>query len=141
MGIKNKRAAIQHAAAVVDLNPYLNQAVKNFSGGMKRRLSLAIALAGDPQLLVLDEPTVGIDPILRRQIWRELHHLAATGRTILITTHVMEDAEECSQLLLIRDGRQLASGTPAALKATYHEPTVEDVFIKAGQERKEEKQA
>lgn len=134
MGIRHPKEAIDHAARVVNLTDYLDRRVQDYSGGMKRRLSLAIALVPNPELLILDEPTVGIDPELRRQIWRELHQLSAQGTTILITTHVMEDAEECTQLLLIRDGQEIAQGTPAELKKQYDEPTVEAVFIKAGQE-------
>ena len=132
MGLKDCDDAIMHASKVVNLDKHLNEEVDNFSGGMKRRLSLAIALVPNPKLLVLDEPTVGIDPSLRQQIWVELHKLAKKGTTILITTHVMEDAEECSQLLLIRNGEAIAQGSPAQLKEEYHEKTVEAVFIKAG---------
>lgn len=131
MGVENGDEAIKHAAKVVNLDKHLNEKVNGFSGGMKRRLSLAISLVPNPKILVLDEPTVGIDPALRQQIWQELHKLSKQGTTILITTHVMEDAEECSQLLLIRSGESIAQGTPAQLKKQYHEKTVEDVFLKA----------
>lgn len=131
MGVENGDDAIKHAAKVVNLDKHLNEKVNGFSGGMKRRLSLAISLVPNPKILVLDEPTVGIDPALRQQIWQELHKLSQQGTTILITTHVMEDAEECSQLLLIRNGESIAQGTPAQLKKQYHEKTVEAVFLKA----------
>lgn len=84
---------IEHAAKVVDLDRNLDQRVRTFSGGIKRRLSLAIALLGKPRLLILDEPTVGIDPALRRKVWQELRRLRDKGRRILVTTHVMDEAK------------------------------------------------
>jgi len=99
---------------------------------MKRRLSLAITLLGTSELLILDEPTVGIDPELRIQIWQELKQLAAAGKTILMTTHVMEDAEQATQLLMIRNGEAIAAGTPLDLKQRYAVDNVEEVFLKAG---------
>ncbi|WP_179394809.1 ABC transporter ATP-binding protein [Lacticaseibacillus absianus] len=123
---------LPQATAVVNLDQALDQAVGDYSGGMKRRLSLAIALLADPPLLILDEPTVGIDPELRQQIWVELHRLADEGKTILLTTHVMEDAEEASQLMMIRGGAAIAQGTPAALLAAYQVDSIEQVFLKAG---------
>lgn len=84
---------IEHAAKVVDLDRNLDQRIRTFSGGMKRRLSLAIALLGKPRLLILDEPTVGIDPALRRKVWQELRRLRDKGRGILVTTHVMDEAK------------------------------------------------
>ena len=85
--------AIDHATQVVDLSEHLNKSVAGYSGGMKRRLSLAIALLGNPRLLILDEPTVGIDPALRRKVWKELRQLKKDGVGILVTTHVMDEAE------------------------------------------------
>lgn len=123
---------IERLAEVVNLTDFLDRRVSYFSGGMKRRLSLAITLLGDSDLLILDEPTVGIDPRLRIKIWEELKELAAGGKTILMTTHVMEDAEEASQLLMIRNGAPIANGSPAALKKQYNVDTVEEVFLKAG---------
>lgn len=125
-------ARITYAAGVVKLNSHLDRVVQYFSGGMKRRLSLALALIADPRILILDEPTVGIDPELRQQIWKELHHLAAEGKTILLTTHVMDDALQADQLLLIRQGEALAQGSPAGLVAEYRVKTIEEVFLKAG---------
>ena len=121
-----------YAANVVNLQPALKQPVKDYSGGMKRRLSLAIALISQPQLLILDEPTVGIDPELRQQIWTELNKIKDTGKSMLVTTHVMDEAERCDYLMLIRHGIALAEGTPAALKQQYAVDTIEQVFLKAG---------
>lgn len=134
MGVPREQQDQQmaHAAAVVNLDHDLDKAVADYSGGMKRRLSLAIALLADPPLLILDEPTVGIDPELRQQIWQELHRLADAGKTILLTTHVMEDAEEADELMMIRGGVAIAQGTPAKLLAEYQVSTIEDVFLKAG---------
>lgn len=125
-------AAIAHAAQVVNLTADLDRRITAYSGGMKRRLSLAIALLHDPDLLILDEPTVGIDPELRQQIWAELDQLRDQGKAILVTTHVMGEAERCDDLMLIRGGVALAQGTPATLKHDYGVPTIEQVFLKAG---------
>lgn len=125
-------AAITHVAAVVNLTDELSRRVRAYSGGMKRRLSLAIALIADPALLILDEPTVGIDPELRQQIWAELRRLKQQGKAILVTTHVMDEAERCDELMLIREGIALAQGTPAELKRAYAVDTIEQVFLKAG---------
>ncbi|MFD1429135.1 ABC transporter ATP-binding protein [Lacticaseibacillus mingshuiensis] len=126
---------IPRAAAVVDLQGDLDKPLKDYSGGMRRRLSLAIALLADPPLLILDEPTVGIDPELRQQIWAELHRMAKRGITILLTTHVMEDAEEADQVMMIRQGAAIAQGTPAALTAQYHVDSIEQVFLQAGRDQ------
>ncbi|MFC6182359.1 ABC transporter ATP-binding protein [Lactiplantibacillus daowaiensis] len=123
---------IDYAANLVNLTQQLDQRVSGYSGGMKRRLSLAIALIQDPQLLILDEPTVGIDPELRQQIWAELNKLKATGKSMLVTTHVMDEAERCDYLMLIRGGVALAQGTPADLKRQYKVDSIEAVFLKAG---------
>ena len=133
-GVPHAQIAKQmaYAANVVNLQPALKQPVKDYSGGMKRRLSLAIALISQPQLLILDEPTVGIDPELRQQIWTELNKLKDTGKSMLVTTHVMDEAERCDYLMLIRHGIALAEGTPAALKQQYAVDTIEQVFLKAG---------
>jgi ABC-2 type transport system ATP-binding protein len=123
---------IAYAADLVNLTSDLSKKVQAFSGGMKRRLSLAIALIQDPQVLILDEPTVGIDPELRLSIWQELYRLKNDGKTILVTTHVMDEAEKCDQLAMIRDGRLITSGSPAQLKEQYGIQSLEEVFLKAG---------
>ena len=98
---------------------------------MMRRLSLAIALLGSPELLILDEPTVGIDPALRRQIWKELNTIRHENRSILITTHVMDEAELVDEVALILNGKVMAFDSPAALKKQYQVNSIEDVFLKA----------
>lgn len=121
--------------ALVKLTDFKDTAVKNYSGGMKRRLSLAISLLTDPDLLILDEPTVGIDPRLRVEIWKKLQYLARKGKSILLTTHVMDEAEKCDRLGLIIDGKLFALNTPTALKQQFHAQTIEEVFLKAEVEK------
>lgn len=130
----NKKAIepeIDRVAQVVDLTEHLDKKVENFSGGMKRRLSLAIALLGNPQLLILDEPTVGIDPALRKQIWQELGKLRDNGCSILVTTHVMDEAELTDRVALLIDGNIIADDTPTNLKQQYGVDSIENVFMKA----------
>ena len=99
---------------------------------MKRRLSLAISLLHEPGILILDEPTVGIDPVLRKSIWQELTNLSRQGTTILLTTHVMDEADKCHQLGMIRDGRLTAIGTPDELKQATSSATIEEAFLYYG---------
>ncbi|KIM18758.1 glycosyl transferase family 2 [Apilactobacillus kunkeei] len=122
---------IDRVSQVVDLKDQLDKKVDNFSGGMKRRLSLAIALLGNPQLLILDEPTVGIDPALRKNIWTELGKLRDKGCSILVTTHVMDEAELTDRVALLIDGNIIADDTPSNLKQQYDVDSIENVFMKA----------
>lgn len=123
--------SIAHVSEVVDLQADLDKRVSGYSGGMMRRLSLSIALLGNPELLVLDEPTVGIDPALRRQIWQELNAIRDEGRSILITTHVMDEAELTDKVALLLGGEVIAFDEPAALKSQYQVDSIENVFLKA----------
>ncbi len=123
---------IAYTAKLVNLTDDLNKKVSAYSGGMKRRLSLAIALIQNPKMLILDEPTVGIDPELRLNIWNELIRLKDDGKTIIVTTHVMEEAERCDYIAMVRDGRILTKGTPAELKETYQATNFDEVFLHAG---------
>ena len=102
---------------------------------MKRRLSLAIAMLNRPPVLILDEPTVGIDPVLRKSIWDELGGLSKKGTTIIITTHVMDEADKCDNLCMIRNGRVIAAGTPEMLKKNTHSNTIEEAFLYYGGKR------
>ena len=122
---------IAHVAQVVDLTEHLSKAVSGYSGGMKRRLSLAIALLGNPQLLILDEPTVGIDPSLRKKIWEELMALRDKGVGILVTTHVMDEAELTDKVGLLLGGKIIAFDSPKNLKESYGVSSIEEVFLKA----------
>lgn len=127
---KTSKQEIKHVSDVVDLTEALDKRVSGYSGGMKRRLSLAIALLGNGDLLILDEPTVGVDPALRKRIWTELHHLRDQGRTILVTTHVMEEAELVDDVALLLNGKIIAYDQPSNLKRQYQENTIENVFLK-----------
>jgi len=133
-GMKGKEAK-KRADEVLELVILRNEGkklVKNFSGGMKRRLSLAIALVHKPEILILDEPTVGIDPVLRVEFWKEFERIRKAGVTIIITTHVMDEAEHCDRLALIRNGGIIAMGTPDELKDKSGEATVEGAFLYYG---------
>lgn len=125
---------IAYTANVVELTADLNKRVANYSGGMKRRLSLAIALLGQPELLVLDEPTVGIDPSLRRKIWHELKLIRDQRRSVLITTHVMDEAELTDRVALLLNGKIIAFAEPKKLEEQYQVDSIEDVFLKAESE-------
>ena len=128
-----KQKRIAYAAQLVNLTADLNKRVSAYSGGMKRRLSLAIALIQNPQVLILDEPTVGIDPELRLSIWNELLRLKnEEGKTIIVTTHVMDEAEKCDFIAMVRDGSFIASGTPRQLKEQYNVNSLDEVFLDAG---------
>lgn len=131
------RDEITHVSQVVGLTDQLNKYVHGYSGGMKRRLSLAIALLGAPQLLILDEPTVGIDPALRQHIWHELTILRDQGRSILVTTHVMSEAELTDEVALLIGGKIVAFDAPQKLEQAYGVPTIEDVFLAAEKEAKQ----
>lgn len=127
----NVQTEIEHVTQVVDLQDDIKKRVSGYSGGMQRRLSLAIALLGKPELLVLDEPTVGIDPALRRKVWTELKAIREQGRSILITTHVMSEAEQVDQVALLLGGKVIAFDTPSQLKEQYQVSSIEDAFLKA----------
>ncbi|OIK16039.1 glycosyl transferase family 2 [Bacillus sp. MUM 116] len=129
---QEQKKRIAYAADLVNLTVDLKKKVHAYSGGMKRRLSLAVALIQDPDILILDEPTVGIDPELRLSIWSELYRLKDAGKTILVTTHVMDEAEKCDRLAMVRDGKILTSGSPQELKQQYGITSLEEVFLKAG---------
>ena len=121
---------VERALADVDLTSHADSLAGNLSGGQLSRVSLAVALLGTPELLVLDEPTVGLDPVLRRDLWALFHRLAAErGTTLLISSHVMDEADRCERLLLMRAGRVLADDTPDALRARTRTETIEDAFL------------
>ena len=104
--------------------------VGRLSGGQRARVSLACALLGEPELLVLDEPTVGLDPLLRRDLWRLFHDLAAAGTTLLVSSHVMDEADRCDRLLLMREGAIVADGTPADLRVRTGADDLEEAFVR-----------
>ncbi|MEU1333977.1 ATP-binding cassette domain-containing protein [Streptomyces sp. NPDC005865] len=113
----------------VALTSHADSLAGNLSGGQRSRVSLAVALLGAPELLVLDEPTVGLDPVLRRDLWNLFHAIADRGATLLVSSHVMDEAERCHRLLLMREGELLADDTPEALRARTRTDTVEAAFL------------
>ncbi|MCX4780221.1 ABC transporter ATP-binding protein [Streptomyces sp. NBC_01264] len=128
---ERRRETVTRAIADVDLSTHTTSLAGNLSGGQRSRVSLAVALLGSPELLVLDEPTVGLDPVLRRDLWNLFHDIAATrGATLLVSSHVMDEAERCHDLLLMREGRILAQDTPEALRTRTHTDTVEEGFLR-----------
>jgi len=119
----------------VDLTDWKDSMVTNLSGGMKHRLSLACALIHEPKLLLLDEPTVGVDPELRATFWEYFRKLAKKGITVIITTHYMDEASHCTKVGLLRQGRLIAEGQPEALKKQYGMDSLEDVFLTLARRR------
>ncbi|MFJ3445589.1 ABC transporter ATP-binding protein [Streptomyces sp. NPDC086081] len=121
---------VTRAIADVDLTTHADALAGNLSGGQRNRVSLAVALLGAPELMVLDEPTVGLDPVLRRDLWALFHDIATSrGATLLVSSHVMDEAERCHRLLLMREGEVLADDTPDALRTRTGAGTVEDAFL------------
>lgn len=113
----------------VDLGPQSKQLVGNLSGGQLSRVSLAVALLGSPELLVLDEPTVGLDPVLRRDLWKLFASLASRGVSLLVSSHVMDEATRCDRILLLHDGEVLADETPAELLDRTKTSDADDAFL------------
>jgi ABC-2 type transport system ATP-binding protein len=131
---RERKPAIRDILEVVDLKPQANQIARSLSGGQKQRTSLAIALIGYPKLMVLDEPTVGLDPVLREQLWALFRDLAKKGTTLIISSHVMDEAERCDDLILLRDGKLVAHGSPEALCTQTGTKSVEESFLKLAKE-------
>lgn len=113
----------------VELQEHERAVVSKLSGGQRARVSLAIALLGKPKLLLLDEPTVGLDPVLRRSLWQHFAELASSGVTLLISSHVMDEAEKCDELLFIRDGKLLAHGTKGSILSDTRTHSMEAAFL------------
>jgi ABC-2 type transport system ATP-binding protein len=122
-------ARITDVIETVALTDHADQVAGSLSGGERARASLATALLGEPALLVLDEPTVGLDPVLRRDLWAYFGRLAASGVALLVSSHVMDEAEHCDQLLLMRDGNLLARARPDELREQTGKQNLEQAFL------------
>jgi ABC-2 type transport system ATP-binding protein len=120
---------IDDALATVKLDARADQIVRTLSGGERSRASLAAALLGNPELLILDEPTVGLDPLLRRDLWETFNELVSRGATIVVSTHVMDEADRTDELVLLRDGKIVATGSPEALRTRTGADDIEEAFI------------
>src|SRR5438093_541349 len=124
-----KQGRLAQVAAFLDLGERLGQLAGELSGGWKQRLALACALIHEPALLFLDEPTAGVDPAARRRFWRTIHALAQAGTTVLVTTHYMDEAEQCGRLAMMSRGHLIALGSPAEVAAQVGGRTLEDAFV------------
>ncbi|AXT86149.1 multidrug ABC transporter ATP-binding protein [Aeromicrobium sp. A1-2] len=122
-------SAVREAVSNVGLDDKASALVGNLSGGQRTRVSLAATLLADPELYLLDEPTVGLDPVLRRDLWQLFDDIAATGKTLLVSSHVMDEASRCDRVLLMREGRILADATPDELRAQTGEDDLEQAFL------------
>jgi ABC-2 type transport system ATP-binding protein len=127
LGVPRER--IRRVLETVDLGDHGPRVVRTLSGGELSRVSLATALLGEPELLVLDEPTVGLDPVLRRDLWRTFRTLAAEGATLLVSSHVMEEADHCDRLLLVRGGAIVADETPRTLRERTGCESLDEAFL------------
>ena len=121
---------VERVMEQVDLTKYRGRLTGTLSGGQRSRVSLAVAMLGTPKLLVLDEPTVGLDPVLREDLWSLFHALSDTGVTLLISSHVMEEAGRCDELLLMREGRLLAQDSPDGLKERTGTQSLDEAFLR-----------
>lgn len=133
---KTTAADVTRTIELVHLEPQRTHIVETLSGGERARVSLAVALLGEPELLVLDEPTIGLDPVLREDLWTLFAELAASGKTLLISSHVMDEAERCENLVLLREGDVLWSDSKAALLTYTGTKDVGAAFIKMVKEGK-----
>jgi len=122
-------AAVDRAITTVDLTSHADDVVARLSGGQRSRASLAVALLNAPDLLVLDEPTVGLDPVLRRDLWALFHRLAEDGAAVFVSSHVMDEADRCDRLLLMREGRIIADDTPQRIREQTRTADIESAFL------------
>jgi ABC-2 type transport system ATP-binding protein len=129
-----EHSRIDQVVELVDLAAEANRITSALSGGQRARVSLATALLNEPELLVLDEPTVGLDPVLRRDLWDFFHQLAEAGSTLLVSSHVMDEAQRCDRLLLLREGGVLAADTPAGLLSHTGAASLDEAFLRLVQE-------
>jgi ABC-2 type transport system ATP-binding protein len=127
--LKAPRGDVDRVLDEVGLRDHAGQEVSDLSGGQAGRVSLGVALLGKPELVVLDEPTVGLDPVLRSELWEMFRRIADAGTTLLVSSHVMDEARRCDRLLLMREGRLIADTTPDGLLADTGETDAEDAFL------------
>lgn len=120
---------VEEIAETVDLAPRLDNQLTTFSGGMIQRSSLAVALLHDPDLLLLDEPTVGLDPVLRQSFWAHFRDLASQGKTLIVSSHIMDEADRCDSLGFVREGRLLVTGSPDEIRQRAGRQSLEDAFL------------
>lgn len=132
---RDYRKRIDEVLELVDLKGERNKPVREYSGGMKKRLSLAAVLLHDPEVLLLDEPTVGIDPVLRKAVWTRLKELKARGKTIIVSTHVMDEVTECDKAALIYQGKMIQYDTVTKLLSLTKTNKIEELFFLAAQEK------
>ena len=128
LGVGDERVA--DCIRLVALEDHSDRVVGQLSGGQGSRVSLAVALLGEPRFLVLDEPTVGLDPVLRVELWESFHRLADGGAAVLVSSHVMDEASRCDRLLLMRDGQLIADDTPQGLLDRTGAEDIEHAFLK-----------
>jgi ABC-2 type transport system ATP-binding protein len=132
------RADADRAIADVGLSSAADQVVNTLSGGQRSRASLACTLLSNPKLVILDEPTVGQDPVLRDDLWQRFHELARAGTTLVVSSHVMDEASRCDRLILIRDGLIIADDTPSAVQTQTGTSDLEAAFLKLVRQREDE---
>ncbi len=123
------QAQTEYLLGELELSDFSQRSVASLSGGQRSRLSIAVSLLGKPRLLVLDEPTVGLDPVLRKKLWAYFRKVADNGTTILVSSHVMDEAEHCDKILFIRQGRCIAAESPGDLLRRTHSASIEESFI------------
>jgi ABC-2 type transport system ATP-binding protein len=121
--------SVDEVLETVAMTSFAGRVVNKLSGGQRARVSLATALIGSPELLVLDEPTVGLDPVLRRDLWKTFNELAEQGKTLLVSSHVMDEADHCHDLLLLREGKLVATGSPADVRAQSGKQDLDEAFL------------
>ena len=126
----NAQKSVKELLATIDIPDKANVLVGDLSGGQKQRVSLAVSLIGSPKLMVLDEPTIGLDPALRDRLWRLFNEIAARGTTLIISSHSMDEARRCEDLILIREGEVIAHSSPKELLQKTETSSVEQAFLK-----------
>lgn len=128
--VRSSQSSVEKTLERVHLTEKRSRLAKHLSGGEKARVSLAVALLGDPELLVLDEPTVGLDPVLRQELWQLFTELAGQGKTLIVSSHVMDEADRCESVLLLREGALLWHDSRASLLKSTQTHSVEEAFLK-----------